>query len=80
MQHLVRKFGIDKNSAEGLTRLDALLSVGRGVYKDLFHNTSEWNVAHPEHDVDDTLDVMESYVRYACLFMLHFCVLLTLLF
>ena len=40
LQHLVRKNGIDKNSSEGLTRLDALLSVRREVYKDLFHRTS----------------------------------------
>jgi hypothetical protein len=80
LQHLVRKNGIDKNSSEGLTRLDALLSVRREVYKDLFHRTSEWNVAHSDLDVEDTLDVMESFVRCACLLMLHFCLLLTLRF
>jgi hypothetical protein len=80
LQHLTTKHGIDKNSSDGLTRLDAMLSVRRDVYKDLFHKTSEWNLAHPDLDVEDTLDVMESFVRCACLFMLNFCLLLTLRF
>ena len=80
LQHLTTKHGIDKNSSDGLTRLDAMLSVRRDMYKDLFHKTSEWNLAHPDLDVEDTLDVMESFVRCACLFMLNFCLLLTLRF
>ena len=49
-----------------------MLSVRRDLYKDLFHKTSEWNLAHMDLDVEDTLDVMESFVRWSCLFMLDF--------
>ncbi len=44
LQLLTKTHGIDKNSADGVTILDAMLSVGRNLFKDLFHRPSEWNL------------------------------------
>ena len=63
LAYLQKEHHIAEMTSDNLIFMQGLLEPIRAVYLDLFHRTEEWNSTYAGKDVEDVLDVMESFDR-----------------
>ena len=63
VSHLRRKYKLEAHSLRNIEELRGYLDPIFTLFQDLFHRTGEWDAEYHDKDVEDTLVIMESFVR-----------------